>query len=209
MKKILTGVFVWSLSHFVVAETLSVDYASFYSHLAKIDNDDTPALQFAFGFKNITDGSLCEITAAKIVTQKVTLPVTVTTENRFLLPTEKALKQARATVELDIKQPTNQCDMSVQLETKSEYLKNHYSHHEIQDIYHQYNVFFDDMGGFLSFMMPSVTGLKFYFEALERDSVPSELYIDKQHVVLTETWIEQGKQIDFSEAPYRITATTN
>ncbi|MDO6692583.1 DUF2987 domain-containing protein [Aliiglaciecola sp. 3_MG-2023] len=197
-----------SLSCSALADSLSVEYASFYSHLRKIDNEETPALQFAFGFKNVRNGDLCQIQSANIVTQKVTLPVTITPEYRFLLPTEKALKQAKAIVELELLENSNQCDMSVQLETKPSYLKAQYSHQELQDLYQQYVTFFDDMGSFLSFLMPSVSGLQFYFDSVDKDSVPEALYVDEHHAVVSKDWLEQGTQVHFSDAPYRITAIT-
>ncbi|MBU2876360.1 MULTISPECIES: DUF2987 domain-containing protein [Alteromonadaceae] len=208
MKILSFTLVLFSFCGLAFADTLSVEYSSFYSHLKKIDNEETPALQFAFGFKNVRNGDLCEIKTANIVTQKVTLPVTVTPENRFLLPTEKALSQAKAIVEFELLENNNQCDMSVQLETKPSYLKQQYTHQELQDLYQQYTVFFDDMGSFLSFLMPSVTGLQFYFDNVDRDSIPAEIYLDEHHAVITGDWLEQGNQIQFSEAPYRVTAIT-
>ncbi|MEP4889777.1 MAG: DUF2987 domain-containing protein [Aliiglaciecola sp.] len=207
--KFLSFIFILvSFCSSALADTLSVEYSSFYSHLKKIDNEETPALQFAFGFKNVRNGGLCQIQSANIVTQKVTLPVTITPEYRFLLPTEKALNQAKALVKLELVENSNQCDMSVQLETKPSYLKTHYTHQELQDLYQQYAIFFDDMGSFLSFLMPSVSGLQFYFDNIDRDSIPDALYVDEHHVVVSEDWLEQGAQVSFSEAPYRITAIT-
>ncbi|WJG07597.1 DUF2987 domain-containing protein [Aliiglaciecola sp. LCG003] len=191
-----------------IAEPLSVDYGNFYSHLKKIDDEDTPALQFAFGFKNIDGSGLCHIKQVKIVTQKVTLPVEITAEQRFLLPTEKALKQAKAMVVLTLTEANNKCDMSVQLETKNKYLKTQYSNQELVDLLNQYDQFFDDMGGFLSFMMPDVDGLNFHIENLAVQPMAQGVVSDNGHIFLSKSWIEQGKDLTLSSAPHRITAIT-
>ncbi|MFQ3192716.1 MAG: hypothetical protein ACI936_003869, partial [Paraglaciecola sp.] len=34
----------------VIADEVEVRYKTFYSHVKKLDNEDTQALQFAFGF---------------------------------------------------------------------------------------------------------------------------------------------------------------
>lgn len=188
------------------AETLNVDYAAFYSHLNKIDTDETPSLQFAFGFKNIDTGNLCIIENARIVTQKVTIDVVVSAENRFLLPTEKALKQARAIVEIGLKNKANKCDMSVQLETKPEFLKTRYTQQELQDLFLEYEAFFDDMGGFLSFLMPGVTGLHFHFFDANQLDLPLGATQEGNHLFLSEQALE--KNYEFPIAPYRITAVT-
>ena len=57
------------------AETLEVEYASFYSHVKKLDDPDTNALRFAFGFQHIAEQRLCKVSKAQIITQKQTLEV--------------------------------------------------------------------------------------------------------------------------------------
>lgn len=191
------------------AEVLSVEYSNFYSHLRKLDSDDTPALQFAFGFKRVASEKLCTIDNVKIVTQKVTVPIDVTAEQRFLLPTEKALKQARAKVEISLQEPANQCDMSVQLETKPEYLKTKYMSEDLAFVLKQYQVFFDDMGSFLSFLMPGVEGLHFHFDQALNDTFPSGVNVEGNHLYINQQWIEQGNNLTFESLPIRITALTN
>ena len=127
------------------AGELEVEYSSFYSHLRKIDKEELNALQFAFGFKKVQETVLCHITKAAVVTQKVTLPVEINEFDRFTLPTEKALNMAKAVVSLELIEPNNQCDMSVQLETKAEYLKTTYSVADLAMLNEQYKTFFDDM----------------------------------------------------------------
>ena len=99
-------------------------------------------LRFAFGFKHIAKGRLCNIESAKIVTQKQTQPLKVENGTRFTVPTDKVLKMAKAIVEIDLNDRANQCDMSVQLETLPEYLKTSYSHKELQTLLTQYQAFF-------------------------------------------------------------------
>ena len=115
------------VSGFTFSETIDVEYSRFYSHIKKLDNEDTQALQFAFGFIRVGEGRLCGIEPAEIVTDKKNMPLDVSEEGRFTVPAEKALKLANALVRISLEERANVCDMSVQLETKSEYLKQYYS----------------------------------------------------------------------------------
>ena len=155
----------------VAAETIDVEYSRFYSHVKKLDNEDTQALQFAFGFVRVGEGRLCEVNGAAIVTDKKTMALTVSEEGRFTVPTEKALKLANALVRIDLGERANVCDMSVQLETKPEYLKQYYTKDDLTFLYGQYEAFFNEMGSFLSFMMPSVKGLMIQFDDKNLDFI--------------------------------------
>ena len=97
------------------AETIDVEYSRFYSHVKKLDNEDTQALQFAFGFLRVGEGRLCGVSSAEIVTDKKTMSLDVSDEGRFTVPTERALKLADALVRISLDEAANVCDMSVQL----------------------------------------------------------------------------------------------
>lgn len=190
------------------AETIQVEYSRFYSHIKKLEHEDTQALQFAFGFLRVGEGRLCDITSANIVTDKQVIPVDVSPENRFTLPSEKALKLADAKVEVAFEERANVCDMSVQLETKPTFLKTHYSQKELQFLLEQYRSFFNAMGSFLSFMMPTVEGLVVQFED-DNMSMPADKNrpaITMGMLVLTQTYIDEHDSITLPEAPLRITA---
>jgi hypothetical protein len=191
----------------VVAETLDVEYSSFYSHVKKLDDPNTDALRFAFGFMHIADKRLCHISGAQIKTQKQTLALTIENNNRFTVPTDKILKMARAKVIIELDDQANQCDMSVQLETLPSFLKTQYNHDELLLLFKQYEAFFDEMGGFLSFMMPAPEGLLFHFE--EDVKLPEELQnlVDKKGALtLNKTWFMQQKGLFLPNKPLRITA---
>ena len=192
------------------SNTLEVAYKTFYSHTRKISSEDITALRFAFGFTNIhVPGELCQINQARIDTQKVTIDLPVTAEQRFSIPTERALKLAEAVVILDIKQPANHCDINVQIETLPEYLKTSYTADDLRFIQSQYMAFFDEMGGFMSFLMPQVSGLQMRFadETLN--------YTVNQHVSIVQGVLRISSQhlnelntINLPQAPLRITALT-
>lgn len=190
------------------AGQLELEYSTFYGHLKKIDKEELNALQFSFGFKKAGESALCHINNAKIVTQKVTLPLDINEFKRFTLPTEKALHLAKAVVTLDLTEPANQCDISVQLETKAEHLKTTYTVAELQILAAQYKVFFDDMGGFLSFMMPSSKGIKMLFSApVEGRIGDSSLVIKDNELLLSDDWLAaQSSDLSLSYKPLRITA---
>jgi hypothetical protein len=195
------------LSTYAAAETLEVEYSSFYSHVKKLDEPETNALRFAFGFQHITEKRLCHISSAKIVTQKQTLELTVEDNERFTVPTDKILKMAKAQVVLELDDQANRCDMSVQLETLPSYLKTQYSHDELFMLFEQYQAFFDEMGGFLSFMMPSAEGLLFHFD--EGTTLPEILQplINKEGTIaLSKIWLVNSKGLELPQKPLRITS---
>lgn len=195
------------LSTYVVADTLKVEYSSFYSHVKKLDDPSTDALRFAFGFMHIAEQRLCHISSAQIVTQKKTIPLTVENNNRFTVPTDKILKLARAKVVIELDDQANQCDMSVQLETLPSFLKTQYSHDELLLLFDQYQAFFDEMGGFLSFMMPSAEGLSFHFNSdVHLPKSLQQLADDKRTITLSKTWLQQQKGLELPNKPLRITA---
>jgi hypothetical protein len=195
------------LSTYVTAETLEVEYSSFYSHVKKLDDPDTNALRFAFGFMHIVEKRLCHISSVQITTQKQTLDLTVENNNRFTVPTDKILKMARAKVVIELGDQANQCDMSVQLETLPSFLKIQYSHDELLLLFNQYQAFFDEMGGFLSFMMPSAQGLLLHFnqDVTLPDSL-QPLMGENGGISLSKKWLQQQKDLELPSKPLRITA---
>lgn len=205
MKTVLLLAFLTPAAY---AGQLNVDYSSFYNHLKKIDKTELNALQFAFGFKRVQQSTLCQINKAELVTQKVTMPVEVNADQRFILPSEKALKLANAEVVVELSEPNNQCDMSVQLETKAEYLKTRYTAAELNVLNQQYKTFFDDMGSFLSFLMPSTQGLKLVFAAPPQLSAPLEgTLIQGNTLILSDAFITAMQDsLELADKPLRITA---
>ncbi|GEA10985.1 DUF2987 domain-containing protein [Alteromonas sp. KUL49] len=196
-----------SLSTFTNSETIDVEYSRFYSHVKKLNSDDTQGLQFAFGFLRVGEGRLCGINNAEIITDKQTLPLVVSSEGRFTVPQEKALKLADGIVRIDLAERANLCDMSVQLETVPEYVKTEYSTDDLKNIYSQYDAFFNEMGSFLSFMMPSVKGLMFQFEDKDLDfHSDNHPPIVKGIMRLDESWINESKGFTLPVEPLRITA---
>jgi len=191
----------------LMAETLDVEYSSFYSHVKKLDNPDTDALRFAFGFQHIAEKRLCHISSAQIVTQKQALVLTLENNQRFTVPTDKILKMAKAMVIIELDDQANQCDMSVQLETLPSFLKTQYSHDELLLLFNQYQAFFDKMGGFLSFMMPSAEGLLFHFDEDVRLPKHLQPLLNKNGTIaLSKTWLMQQKGLELPNKPLRITA---
>lgn len=190
------------------AEEIRVEYSSFYSHVRKLDNEGLNALQFSFGFKHVAKNELCAIKNAHIHTQKQTIPIDINNENRFTLPSEKALKLAKAEVVVDLAEKANRCDMSVQLETKPSFLKTQYSGDDLNLIFQQYQNFFDEMGGFLSFMMPSATGIAFVFEQ-PIDLEGKGLEQEGDRVLISADWLASNKGVEWKVSPVRITAITS
>lgn len=190
-----------------VAETIDVRYKTFYSHTRKLDSEDLNALQFAFGFRFVGSDRLCKLNSVVINTPKQNIPVKVTAEQRFSLPSDKVLSLADAKVLINTEEPANKCDMSVQLETKPEWLKNEYSVQDLQVIYAQYQAFFNEMGSFLSFMMPQVQGLRMQFADQSYSAqVSKDLAIVQGQLALKNAWLEEKKALSLPIKPLRVTA---
>ena len=207
MKRIACALIGALLTTSVAAEMVNVEYSRFYSHVKKLDNEDTQALQFAFGFLRVGEGRLCEINNAEIVTDKQTMPLEVSDEYRFTVPTEKALKLANAYVRIELTEAANVCDMSVQLETKNTYLTASYTKEELNFIYGQYEAFFNEMGSFLSFLMPTVKGLMLQFDDKNLDYItPEGLHINNGILHLEQSEINENKGLTLPKAPLRVTA---
>lgn len=196
----------------VQAEQLNVEYAKFYSHLKKIDKEETRDLQFSFGFMHNMKKQLCKIDSAELITQKKDIAVNVNGSNRFTLPVEKALKLANAIVAIELVEASNQCDMSVQLETKPALLKKTLSAEQLRSIMTQYDEFFDNMGSFLSFLMPGVDGLVILLPELSqqvKENFPLG-QLDGNKLRLTKDWIEDNQSaLELPDIPIRITAIAN
>ncbi|MDM7860823.1 DUF2987 domain-containing protein [Alteromonas sp. ASW11-36] len=194
----------------VFAETIELRYKDFYSHVRKLSGEDTQALQFAFGFQHVSEARLCELTSAEIVTQKQRLPLAISAENRFTIQSERALNLADATVVLETSDSVEQCDMSVQLETKPEYLKQYYTSEELRFIFEQYAAFFNEMGSFLSFMMPQVDGLMLHFDdpELDHDIRDAPSIVNGMLQLRSDYW-QGNKTLVLPEVPLRITARTD
>lgn len=190
------------------AETLVVEYSSFYSHTRKLNKEATQDLQFAFGFKHVTEPGLCDIDQAFIDTPKKQIPLLLN-NNRFVVPSEKALKLANAKVVIELQQAANRCDMSVQLETKPELLHLDYSKAQLAHIYQQYQAFFDKMGSFLSFLMPKVTGLKLQFGGEQHPSPDSGLLWQAPYLFVEEKWLQKGQALPLERKPLRIVAVVD
>lgn len=199
-----------SLSSLVHANELQVEYKTFYSHVKKLKGEDTQALQFAFGFMNIHTNQLCQINKARISTDKKQIPLIVTPENRFTIPSEEALRQADALIILDLEEATNVCDISVQLETKPEFLKKQYAKSELDFLYSQYQAFFNEMGGFMSFMMPQVEGLTIQFANKDLNKpISNGMLITNGMLTVSEQDFKMLDNIMLPDAPFRITAKTS
>lgn len=207
MKRFAFALLAVLVSNNVMAETINVEYSRFYSHIKKLDNEDTQALQFAFGFIRVGEGRLCGINQADIVTDKQTIPLSVSDEFRFTVPKEKALKLANAYLRIDLAEAANVCDMSVQLETQSEYVKASYTQDELNFLYGQYEAFFNEMGSFLSFLMPTVKGLMLHFDDKNLDYItPEGVHIINGVLNLDQQWINSNTSLTLPFAPRRITA---
>jgi hypothetical protein len=214
IKKIITSASLgWLYVMPLQADTLELDYGSLYSHTRKLDPETMPALQFAFGFMHQQQQRLCVIKKVFIHTQKQDIALEVTAENRFTVPSERALKLARAVVNVELDDMADDCDMSVQLETTNEYLKTQYYPEELKVLQRQYAEFFDQMGSFMSFLMPEVKGLIIHFEQQPTGQVrtdgdlPVPEIIDQQ-MRLSNDWLDRQKRagLHLPAKPGRIVA---
>jgi hypothetical protein len=113
-------------------------------------------------------------------------------------------------VVIELDDQANRCDMSVQLETLPSVLKTQYTHNELLLLFNQYQAFFDEMGGFLSFLMPSAEGLSFHFDEEIHLSESLQPLMSKEGTIdLSKTWLMGLDGLELPHKPLRITAIVN
>ena len=115
---------------------------------------------------------------------------------------------ADAQVVLDLVEPANQCDLSVQLQAKPVALSRHYTSGEISDLYQQFEAFFAEMGGFLSFLMPAPQGLQLHFSRateVVKGQLSDASYWQDNTLWLHEKDIGSLPDLELSRLPYQIT----
>ena len=179
-------------SQTAIAGELRLDYSSFYSHLKKIDDEELRSLRFAFGFLNVQSKDLCTPETVLVHTDKKDIAIEVNGDKRFELPTEKALKLAKAEVHVQLTEPNNRCDLSVLLEVKPSLLADGVSASELQNYFTAFVEFFDKMGGFLSFMMPSPEGMHLKFKAKSKEPDAYSDALMPEETANTFTLMEEG-----------------
>ena len=210
MTRLFISLYIVFFSTFGYAESIDLAYKSFYSHVRKLQQEDTEKLQFAFGFVHIHTQKLCELNSAKIVTPKKIIPLSISTEQRFTVPSERALNLAEALVQIDFVEKANVCDMSVQLETKFDFLKQRYTQQELLELERQFAAFFNEMGSFLSFLMPSVKGLMISFEDKKLYAqITDSIRIQQGLLILEDEALSNLSTLELPQKPMRITALSS
>ncbi len=157
----------------MAANVLKLEYKSFYSHLRQLNDEQLQTLEFAFGFAHVDSSELCRIDSGEIVTDKKTLPVTIGDDNRFTLPTERALKLANAQLHLQIQQRPNQCDLSVLVRVKPVLLEQGLKAADLPVYAQAFDAFFEEMGGLFSFLMPKPKGVQVFVR--DSETLPASL----------------------------------
>lgn len=186
MKFVILIISVFIIHGANAEHSLKLEYSSFYSHLKKLDKEELSNLEFAFGFANVHTKLLCDIHKATIVTDKKNIDVSVDAENRFTLPTEKALKLAHAQVHLELEQAPNQCDLSVLLQVKPALFESGVNLEKLKSYDESFIAFFDKMGGLFSFMMPKPKGIRLVTDEIADVPESMRQYLTSEREMLLE-----------------------
>lgn len=207
MRRLLLTIFLF-VSSSVYASEMVIEYKRFYSHLNKLDSETMPSLIYTFGLlaQQPTQFS-CQINSAYIHTQKVDLPLQINAFGRFSLPLEKALKLAGATIHLDIEGSEQVCDMSMSVEVDPQLLTVRPTQQQLNVWHSEFNVFFDEVGGMLAFMLPSVSGLVLHYaEPVRLAVMQSAASQHDNQLSLPATLFATFAQQNVQQIPYRVTA---
>ncbi len=192
------------------SHTIEMEYHDFYRHIQNLRHQDTNGLTYSFGFMHINTQQLCQINEAELILKNQTIDLTIDSENRFEMPSTDDPDLANGKVSLDIKEPPAECEMSVRLETKAEYLKTKYSKEELINIKRQYISFFNEMGSFMSFGVPSVNGLMITFDNKDLYHDIKDIgKIQNGFIIIENQVLNDIDTIIFPEIPARITALTS
>lgn len=155
-------------------ETLVVPYKQFYQHVRRLDPEEHPDLQMVFGFAHQSTQQMCKIKRAFIHTAKQDIPLP-SIEHRFAVPRERALLLAEAVVTIDFQHAKQHCNISVLLKAKLDKWSHlsFLSADALRDIDRQFQHFFENVGSFLTFLVPKTLGIKLHFSASSTEQAMS------------------------------------
>jgi hypothetical protein len=202
------------LSFPLLANSLNLTYDSFYRHMTKIDQEDMDKLTMGFGFTQQTSAQICQLEEVIVDTPKLDIPIAIDMLQRFELPQERALKQAKAQVNIQFNtENVADCFISIQLRVKSQYYRKQLLADDLNIYLSQFDDFFSSAGSFFSFLLPKPTGLVIQFK--ERDTVVKGLGQlngdgvgdEKHQIFLSRKWLDTNQNnLRFEEQPVAIFA---
>lgn len=193
---------------FANSADLTLTYDSFYRHLKKVNKDDMDQLTMAFGFTKQNTTAVCAINEVKIRTPKVDIPIAIDEQNRFELPIERALNQAKA--EVDIKfndDDIHECFVSIQLRVRSQLYRTQLQSSDLVVYLEQFDEFFSNAGSFFSFLLPKPTGLVIQFENNESMLKATEgadltgMIKEESRLFLSREWLDKNHSVISLNAP--------
>lgn len=199
-----------AFSTFTLASDLTLTYDSFYRHLKKVNKEDMDQLTMAFGFTKQNTSAVCAMSEVQIHTPKLDIPVAIDDQNRFELPIERALKQAKAEVDIKfVEDDIRECFVSIQLRVRSQLYRSQLQAEDLTVYLEQFDEFFSNAGSFFSFLLPKPTGLVIQFDdnesllkAIEGTDLAG-ITKEESRLFLSRDWLAQNNEVISLSMPPR------
>ncbi|MGB0895579.1 MAG: DUF2987 domain-containing protein [Parashewanella sp.] len=144
-------------------ESTALNYKSFYDRLKTVNKNNYGLVDIAFSVPNI---AACKIQSGSIRTEKKSYPLTISKDQRLLLPYNERLKQDRALIHLELAGAVAQCGIKMQIISKLNNLS--YSQLDLKQIENEMNALLKDLQGFpVKYFSEPIDGITFNFATQE------------------------------------------
>jgi hypothetical protein len=163
-KKLLFVAAVTSTASFAMQKenALILNYDGFFDRMEEFDEPEFLGVKLAFYFKSKQTGKACAIESAQLKTQDRKKPVYYLDTGEVLLPFDEQLDMDKAKL-IIVKKDDEECGLDMRIEN-SQLLTQHISVSQVVDLTEKFSSALTELGGMMSFLMPSVTGITYLGE---------------------------------------------
>ncbi|WP_440055796.1 DUF2987 domain-containing protein [Pseudoalteromonas sp. T1lg65] len=146
------------------SKTLTLEYGGFYDRLKAQSKGNYQYASVGFYLIDSEDtNKKCVVKSGKIVTEKLTLPLSYTRDSKLLLPFDKSLDADKAQMVIDTVDEAQECQLKMQIE--AQYIEELIlSKAELYLIHSEFQQLMADLSGvfikvFMPFLVPELDGL--------------------------------------------------
>lgn len=160
MKKTLLYCGLLFSSTVAQATPISLEYQGFYQRLKQVNKGHYQLVEIAFSVQKSKE---CKVIDGQIATEKSTVPLTITKDQRLFIPYDSELKSERALVNLNVEGDATSCAISMQVRAKN--TKQAYDKAELLQIQSEMNTLLSQMQGFpMRYFSSDIAGLNLEFD---------------------------------------------
>ncbi|QSX38880.1 DUF2987 domain-containing protein [Shewanella sedimentimangrovi] len=143
----------------LMAETVSLEYKEFYERLNVVNKSGVQLVELTF---SVAPADKCPLEGGQITSGSQSYPLTISRDQRLLLPFDEQLKLDRALIQLTISGEENRCGLAMQLRERQPMMN--YSAERLTQLLTEMDKVLDNMQGFpLKYFRKPIDGLSFEF----------------------------------------------